>query len=192
MTESQEEIQAEETKPAETQQEVLDTLRAENQRLKDNLAEAQAAIESRRDSETLLGEAQTENQQLRNRLAESAASSAVDQAAEQLGIPSAMARLHASKFTCQIGSDGSAIVTPDPVEFFEAQLESDPTLRAAVDAQASSRRTSAVTAGAVDVAKVDPAELLTSLDRSPVRKTRFIARHGVKAYLELCDRARRC
>ena len=47
-------------------------------------------------------------------------------------------------------------------------------------------------AGAVDIEKVDSVELIASLDRNPARKTRFIARHGVKEYLRLCDRARRC
>jgi len=46
----------------------------------------------------------------------------VCRAAEQLGIPAAMGRLHACKFKCELDSGGEATVTPDPVEFFEAEL----------------------------------------------------------------------
>jgi len=185
MTESQDEVQTDD-------QCVLDTLRAENEGLKASLAEAAAAIDNRNENQELLREAQAENQQLRSRLIASAADAAVKQAAEQLGIPPAIASLHAHKFNCDLDSSGQATITPDPVEFFESELKRDPTLRSAVDSLAASARAAAAAAGAVDVEECDPMELLTSLDRNPVRKTRFIARHGVKAYLDLCDRARRC
>jgi len=109
-----------------------------------------------------------------------------------LGIPTALAKMHSHKFMCRLDSDAQVTITPDPVEFFESELERDPTLRAAVDSLSVNRRSIAAAAGAVDIEKADPIELLSSLDRNPARKTRFIARHGVKAYLELCDRARRC
>jgi len=192
MTESQEEIQIEDAQPTDAPQDMLDTLRAENEGLKARLAEAQLAADSRESSDTLLCQAQTENQQLRSRLSASASGVAVGRAAERLGIPAATARMHAHKFTCELGADGEATVTPDPVEFFQAELKRDPLLRASVDGLAAHQRTIAATVGAIDVEKVDPAELLASLDRNPARKTRFIARHGVKAYLSLCDRARRC
>jgi len=195
MTESREEVQTEDAQlipPDDGSQAMLDALKSENEGLKARLVEAATAAETREDSDTLLREAQTENQQLRSRLAASAIRVAVARAAEQLGIPPAMGRLHACKFQCELDSGGGATVTPDPVEFFEAELKRDPTLRAAVDGLAAHQRAAAATVGAVDVEKVDPVELLASLDRNPVRKTRFIARHGVQAYLELCDRARRC
>jgi hypothetical protein len=195
MSESQEEIRTQDAQPTPSvdgPQAMLDTLRSENEGLKARLAEAARAVDSREDSDTLLREAHTENQQLRSRLAASAAGVAVSRAAEQLGIPAAMGRMHAHKFQCDVDADGEATITPDPVEFFEAELKRDPTLRAAADNLAAQQRASAATVGAVDVEKVDPVELLASLDRNPARKTRFIARHGVQAYLELCSRARRC
>jgi len=195
MTESQEEVQTEDaqpTPPVDGPEAMLDTLRSENEGLKARLAEAALAADSREDSDTLLREAQTENQQLRSRLAASAVRVAVARAAEQLGIPPAMGRLHACKFQCELDAGGEATVTPDPVEYFEAELKRDPTLRAAVEGLAAHQRAGAATVGAIDVEKIDPAELVASLDRNPVRKTRFIARHGVQAYLELCGRARRC
>ena len=195
MTESQEEVRTEDTQPtppADGPQAMLDTLRSENEGLKARLTEAALAAENREDSDMLLREAQTQNQQLRSRLAASAVRVAVARAAEQLGIPPAMGRLHACKFQCELDAGGEATVTPDPVEYFEAELKRDPTLRAAVEGLAAHQRAAAATVGAIDVEKVDPAELVASLDRNPVRKTRFIARHGVQAYLELCGRARRC
>jgi hypothetical protein len=192
MTESQEEIQNEEPQPSQEPQDVLETLRAENEGLKAQLLEAQSATEGRQDSDAQLQEAQTENQRLRRRLTASAADTAVLRAAEQLGIPTALAKMHSHKFTCELDSDAQVTITPDPVEFFESELKRDPTLRAAVDSLSVNRRSIAAAAGAVDIEKADPVELLSSLDRNPARKTRFIARHGVKAYLELCDRARRC
>ena len=195
MTESQEEVQTEDaqpTPPDDGPQAILDRLRSENEGLKARLTEAARAADSREDSDTLLREAHTENHQLRSRLAAVAAGVAVSRAAEQLGIPPAMGRLHVHKFQCDVDADGEATVTPDPVEFFEAELKRDPTLRAAVEGLAAHQRAAAATVGAVDVEKVDPVELIASLDRNPVRKTRFIARHGVQAYLELCARARRC
>ena len=195
MTESQKEVQtqaAQPTPPVGEPQTMLETLQSENEGLKVRLAEAASAAEAREDSDTLLREAQTENHQLRSRLAAAAVRVAVARAAEQLGIPPAMGRLHACKFQCELDAGGEATVTPDPVEFFEAELKRDPTLRAAVEGLAAHQRAAAATVGAVDVAKVDPIELLASLDRNPARKTRFIARHGVQAYLELCGRARRC
>lgn len=194
MTESQEEIRTEDTQPTpppDRPQAMLDTLRSENEGLKARLAEAALVAEGREDSETLLREAHTENQQLRSRLAAAAVRVAIGRAAEQLGIPPAMGRILAHKFQCDVDAAGEATVTPDPVEFFEAELRRDPTLRAAADSFAAQQRAAAATVGAVDVEKVDPVELIASLDRNPVRKTRFIARHGVQVYLELCDRARR-
>ena len=195
MTESQEEVRTEDvhpTPPADGPGTMLETLQSENEGLKARLAEAASAAENREDSDTLLREAQTENHQLRSKLAASAVRVAVARAAEQLGIPAAMGRLHACKFQCELDAGGEATVTPDPVEYFEAELKRDPTLRAAVEGLAAHQRAAAATVGAVDVEKVDPVELIASLDRNPARKTRFIARHGVKAYLDLCARARRC
>jgi len=192
MTESQEEIQVEEAPPIDDSQTTLDTLRAENDGLKTRLAEAEHADDNRQDSETILRDAQNENLQLRSKLTAAARGDAIGRAAEQLGVPAAMARMHAHKFTCELDSAGQATITPDPVEFFQGELQRDPTLQAAVDALAASRRSIAAAAGAVELDTVNPVELLASLDRNPARKTRFIARHGVKAYLELCDRARRC
>ena len=195
MTESQEEVQTEDAQPTpevDGPEAMLDTLQSENEGLKARLSEAALAAENREDSETLLREAQTENQQLRSRLAASAVRVAVARAAEQLGIPPAMGRLHACKFQCELDAGGEATVTPDPAEYFQAELKRDPTLRAAVEGLAAHQRAAAATVGAVDVEKVDPVELIASLDRNPARKTRFIARHGVQAYLKLCDRARRC
>jgi hypothetical protein len=192
MTESQEEIQTQEAQPTDGPQDMLDTLQSENQELKARLTEAQSEAGNRQDTVALLDEAETENQQLRSRLATVAAGAAVNRAAEQLGFPAAMARLHAHKFRCDFDADGAECITPDPVEFLQAELKRDPILRAAVDALAAHQRAAAAASGAVDVDKVDPGELLASLDRNPARKTRFIASHGVKAYLSLCDRARRC
>ena len=195
MTEFQEEVRTEDaqpTPPVDGPGAMLDTLRAENEGLKARLAEAALAAEGREDTDTLLREAHTENHQLRSRFAASAVRVAIARAAEQLGIPPAMGRLHACKFQCDVDARGEATVTPDPVEFFEAELKRDPTLRAAAEGFAANQRAAAATVGAVDVEKVDPVELIASLDRNPARKTRFIARHGVQAYLELCDRARRC
>jgi hypothetical protein len=192
MTESQEEIQTQDTQPIDAPQDMLDTLRAENEGLKASLADAQAATDDRQDSEGLLREAQTENLQLRSRLSATAAHTAVSQAAEQLGVPATVAQMHAHKFRCDIGADGEPTVTPDPVEYFESEMKRDPTMRTAVDDLAAHRRSTAATVGAVDLEKTDPVELLASLDRNPIRKSRFIARHGVKAYLKICDRARRC
>ncbi len=192
MTESQEEIQTQDTEPTDGPQDMLDRLRSENEGLKANLAQAALTAENHEDSDVLLREAQTENQQLRSKLSSTASAAAVARAAEQLGIPAAMGRLHTSRFQCDIDATGEVTITPDPVEFFEAELKRDPTLRAAVDGLAVQRRAVAATLGAVDIEKIDPVELIASLDRNSVRKTRFIARHGVQAYLELCDRARRC
>ncbi|MBT3201164.1 MAG: hypothetical protein HN350_14780 [Phycisphaerales bacterium] len=192
MTESQEEIQVEQAPPVDDQQTTLDTLRAENDGLKTRLAEAQQAADNRQDSDAILRDAQNENLQLRTKLTAAARGDAIGRAAEQLGVPAAMARMHVHKFTCELDADGQATITPDPVEFFQAELKRDPTLQAAVDALAVSRRSSDAASGTVELDSVNPVELLVSLDRNPARKTRFIARHGVKTYLELCDRARRC
>ncbi len=195
MTESQEEVRTEDaqaTPPVDGPKAMLDALRSENEGLKARLTEAATAADAREDSDTLLREAQRENHQLRSKFAASAVRVAVGRAAEQLGIPPAMGRLHVGKFKCELDGGGEAIVTPDPVEFFEAELKRDPTLRVAVDGLAAHQRAAAATVGAIDVEKVDPVELVASLDRNPARKTRFIARHGVQAYLELCSRARRC
>ena len=195
MSESQEEVQTQDTQPTppvDGPEAMLDTLRSENEGLKARLAETVLAADSREDSDTLLREAHTENHQLRSRLAASAVHVAIARAGEQLGIPPAMGRLHAHKFQCELDAGGEASVTPDPVEFFEAELKRDPTLRAAVEGLAAHQRAAAAAVGAVDVEKIDPVELIASLDRNPARKTRFIARHGVQAYLELCARARRC
>jgi hypothetical protein len=192
MTESQEEIQTQDAEPTDGPQDMLERLQSENEGLKDSLAQAALTAENHEDSDALLHEAQAENQQLRSKLAMTASGAAVARAAEQLGIPAAMGRLHASRFQCDIDPAGEVTITPDPVEFFEAELKRDPTLRAAVDGLAVRQRAVAATLGAVDIEKIDPVELIASLDRNPVRKTRFIARHGVQAYLELCDRARRC
>ena len=192
MTEPQEEIRTEDTQPDAPAQDPLDALRRENETLQARLIEAESAAESGENNEALLRKAQTENQQLRDRLVSSASEAAINRAAEQLGVPAAMAKMHAHKFTCELDDDGLATLTPDPVEFFQTELKRDPTLRAAVEGLASRRRTDAAAVGAVAVEQADPVELLASLDRSSARKTRFIARHGVKAYLTLCDRARRC
>jgi len=99
--------------------------------------------------------------------------------------------MHAHRFRCEIDAEGKVAVAPDPIEYFEAELRRDPSLRAAAESLAAGRQADAVTDGAVDVDRADPAELLAALDRSVAKKTRFIARHGVQAYLELCDRVRR-
>jgi len=192
MTESQEEIRTDQAEPAAEPDEALGVLRGENEGLKTRLAEAADAIESRRDSERLLHEAQDENHRLRARLAASATNAAIAQAAEQLGVPPAIAGIHAHKFKCRLDAEGLATITPDPVEFFESELKRDPMLRSAVEESAAAKRTSAAVDGSMGLDDAPPAELLVSLDRNPNRKTRFIARHGVKAYLDLCDRARRC
>ena len=99
--------------------------------------------------------------------------------------------MHEHKFECEIDEQGCPRVTPDPVEFFQGQLRRNPSLRSAADRYDKGRQASAIANGAVGIDQADPAELIAALDRNVAKKTRFIARHGVQAYLELCDRARR-
>ena len=174
-----------------SQAEVLEKLQAENEGLKARLEEAASAAQEHEELDRRLAEAETRNGQLRARLAAAAIREAVMGAADEVGISPASARTQEHKFRCDIDDDGRATVSPDPVEFFGDQMRNDPALRAAADRRAAQQRATAVADGAADVEQGDPVELMAALDRSAAKKTRFIARHGVQAYLELCDRARR-
>ena len=174
-----------------SQAEVLEKLQAENEGLKARLEKATSAALEHEELDRRLAEAQMRNGKLRARLAAAAIREAVTGAADQVGISPASARTQEHKFRCDIDDDGRATVTPDPVEFFGDQMRADPSLRAAAEQRAVQQRAAAVADGAVDVEQTDPVELMAALDRSAAKKTRFIARHGVQAYLELCDRARR-
>jgi len=176
---------------AEQNESILTALQTENDALKAQLAEATDASQRRDDQDCLLQDARTENRRLRRQLGAASVRDAVARAAEQVGIAPSMGRIHAHRFRCDIDAEGEVTVTPDPLEYFEAELRRDPRMRAAAKGFAVEQRAAAVADGAVDLDQADPAELLAALDRSVSRKTRFIARHGVQAYLALCDRVRR-
>ena len=154
----------------------------------DELLEAQADRAALAED---LTRAEARNQTLRDRCRDLALAHALGQAAAAAGISHQAAAMFKSRFACTIDDDGQATVEPDPAAVLRSELESNPLLRESVERREADFRAAAVTGGAAEVADVDPVELMTALDRMPVRKARFISRHGPQAFLDLADAARR-
>lgn len=185
-------VEAHPDQPTEpTQTDTLAALQQANDALTariDELLEAQADRATLADR---LARAEAESDTLRNRCQDLALRHALDEAAVELGISPQAAAMFQSRFTCSLDDAGRATVEPDPAAVLKGELESNPLLRESVDRREADFRAAAVATGAAEVADVDPVELMTSLDRVPVRKARFISRHGPEAFLDLAAAARR-
>ncbi len=172
-------------------QETLERLQRENDDLQERLAQAMAEAPGSDELDSRLAAAEQENDVLKGKLTQASIAATLSTAGQEVGITAKMAQLYAGEFACEMTPDGEVSVTPDPVEFFRAKIASDPALARSAQIAAGSRLVTAAVNGSVELDGEGAAELMAALDKAPVRKTRFIGRHGVQAYLELCDKARR-
>jgi hypothetical protein len=176
--------------PQEQTAAALQQLQEENQQLRrriDELAEQQAEGEGLTER---LGEVERTNDELRRRYAAAALNEAIGRAAQAVGISHEAAAVYAHRFRCEVDTEGEARIEPNPTEFLLEELRDNPLLRDSAQRHRQHAEAGAVINGAIPAEQADPVQLMASLDRSPARKARFIARHGTQSYLDLAARAR--
>ena len=177
--------------PAQTQADTLEALQQANDALTAQIDDLLAAQGDRATLTDRLASAEAESETLRSRCRDLAVACALDEAAAAVGIAPQAAAMFRSRFTCTLDAAGTATIEPDPADVLAGELETNPLLRQSVDRRAADVRAAAVANGAVEIADVDPVELMGSLDRVPARKARFITRHGPQAFLDLAAAAQR-
>ena len=175
----------EQTPPPATTDDPLATLRDENERLQAQIEQMLAEQAGRAEPREQLERQQQLNEQVRRRAGQLALHLELARAAEGLGVSSRAAATLAHRFTSTLDDDGRAVITPEPAAVLAEELKTNALLQASAARQAAAVAAESTPPEDAD----DPAAALAALDRSPVRKARYVARHGVRALLELARRA---
>jgi len=169
----------------------LEQLEAENEGLRRQLQEIQAADEDRQTRQQRLDRQEQANRRLRTDLAEKALREALRAAADNVGVDADLALLQSHRFQCAVGEDGTARIEPNPTETFLELVRSDPLFRRSNRTVAERRRHRPAIAGTPPDDDAEIVELLGYLDRNPARRYEFVRRHGREKFFDLLRAARR-